>query len=337
MPDSSQAPSPALFFQTINAFQQTEALKAAIQLELFTAIAQGAGTPEAIGKACKASPRGIRVLCDHLVILGFLTKNGDQFALTPDSAAFLDTRSPAYLGASIQFLLSPRTTEGYQHLAEAVRKGGTALEQNSLDPDNPLWVDFARNMAPLMRMPADLLASMLKTDGNPKTRVLSLAAGHGLFEIALARQNPNAEVWAVDWANVLNVAQENAASAGVAERYHLIPGSALDVDFGSDYDLVIMANFISHFDPPTVLKLLRKVQASLKEGGRAVVMAFIPNEDRVSPPMAAGFGLIMFVSTPGGEAYTNSEYHKMFLDAGFRSTENRALTPTFFSVVIATK
>jgi 2-polyprenyl-3-methyl-5-hydroxy-6-metoxy-1,4-benzoquinol methylase len=330
------SPNPALFFQTLNAFQQTEAIKAAIQLELFTAIARGATTPEEIGVACKASSRGTRVLCDYLVILGFLTKSVNQYTLTPDSAMFLDTGSPAYIGSAMQFLLSARTVEGYRHLAEAVRKGGTALEQNSLDPENPLWVDFARNMAPIMRMPSELLAGILTAEGHP-TKVLSLAAGHGLFEIAIARQNPNAQVWAVDWANVLSVAQENAASAGVADRYHTIPGSALDVEFGTDFDIVLMVNFISHFDPSTIDNLLRKVHASLKQGGRAIVMAFIPNEDRVTPPMAAGFSLAMLASTPSGDAYTFSEYQAMFRKAGFNSVEQKPLPPTFFSVVIATK
>jgi 2-polyprenyl-3-methyl-5-hydroxy-6-metoxy-1,4-benzoquinol methylase len=331
------SPSPALFFQTINGFQQSEALRTAIQLELFTAIAAGAKTPEDIGAACKASPRGIRSLCDYLVVLGFLTKSTNQYALTPDSALFLDSRSPAYLGSATKFLLSPRSMEAFQRLTEAVRKGGTALEQHSLGPDNPLWVDFARNMAPLMRMPSEQLATMLKTGDDAKTKVLSLAAGHGLFEIAIARQNSHAEVWAVDWVNVLSVAQENAAAAGVAARYHTIPGSALDVNFGTDYDLVIMANFISHFDPTTVEGLLHKVHASLKATGRAVVMAFIPDEDRVTPPMAAGFGLIMLATTPSGDAYTFSEYQNMFRNAGFSSIEQRPLPPTFFSVVIATK
>jgi 2-polyprenyl-3-methyl-5-hydroxy-6-metoxy-1,4-benzoquinol methylase len=331
------SPNPALFFQTINAFQQTEALRAAIQLDLFTAIAQGANTAEEIGAACRASPRGTRVLCDYLVILGFLTKSGNQYTLTPDSALFLDSHSGAYIGSAMQFLLSPRIAEGYRHLAEAVRKGGTALDQNSLDPENPLWVDFARNMAPIMRMPSDLLARMLTAEGRSNPKVLSLAAGHGLFEVAIASQNANAEVWAVDWANVLTVAQENATAAGVADRYHTIPGSALDVNFGTDYDLVIMANFISHFDPATVEDLLRKVHASLMKGGRAVVMAFIPNEDRVTPPMAAGFALAMLASTPSGDAYTFSEYHKMFRNAGFGSVEQKPLAPTFFTVVIASK
>jgi 2-polyprenyl-3-methyl-5-hydroxy-6-metoxy-1,4-benzoquinol methylase len=333
----NSAPNPAHFFQTVNAFQQTEAIKAAIQLELFTAIAQGAKTPEDIGIACKASPRGTRVLCDYLVVLGFLTKSSDEYALTPDSAMFLDTRSPAYLGVAIRFLLSARSVEAFQHLTEAVRKGGTTLEQNSLDPENPLWVDFARNMAPIMRMPADLLAATLKGNDHGKLKVLSLAAGHGLFEIAIARQNPQAEVWAVDWANVLRVAQENAASAGVADRYHTIPGSALDVDFGVDFDIVLIVNFISHLDPATIDNLLRRVHASLRQGGCAVVMAFIPNEDRVTPPMAAGFSLVMLATTPSGDAYTFSEYQKMFRNAGFSAVEQHSLPPTFFSVVIATK
>jgi 2-polyprenyl-3-methyl-5-hydroxy-6-metoxy-1,4-benzoquinol methylase len=337
LPEPNVTPSPTLFFQTVNAFQQTEVMRAALQLDVFTAIAKGAQDAEAIATACKASARGMRVLCDYLVILGFVTKQNGMYSLTQDSAIFLDARSPAFIGSAIQFLLSPRRTEGFQHLAEAVRKGGTATPESSVDPENPMWVDFARSMAPVMKIPAESLATLLKEQGIRPRKVLSLAAGHGLFEIAIARQNPEAQVWAIDWANVLAVAQENAAAAGLADNYHVIPGSALDVDFGSGYDLALVINFISHFDVTTCENVLRKVYGSLNENGRAVVMAFVPNEDRVSPPMAAEFALSMLANTPAGDAYTYAEYQKMFSRAGFRSTEQQALPPTAFSVVTATK
>ena len=111
-----------------------------------------------------------------------------------------------------------------------------------------------------------------------KWKVLGLAVGHGLFEIALARHNANAEVWGVDWPNVLEVARENAAAAGVSGRYHTIPGSAFDVEYGNDYDLVMITNFLHHFDVPTCEKVLAKVRVALKPGGRAVILEFVPNE-----------------------------------------------------------
>ena len=147
-------PSPELFFSTLNAYQRTEALKAAIELELFTAIAKGNQTSETIAAACAASSRGVRILCDFLVVIGFLTKEADRYCLTQDSAFFLDRRSPAYLGGAIGFLLSPMTTERWTDLASVVRNGGAPdTEASTVTPEHPVWVEFARSMAPMMAMP----------------------------------------------------------------------------------------------------------------------------------------------------------------------------------------
>jgi SAM-dependent methyltransferase len=136
---------------------------------------------------------------------------------------------------------------------------------------------------------------------------------------------------------VLGVARENATKAGVAERYHTIPGSAFDVEYGQDYDLALVLNFLHHFDSTTCEKLLRKVHAALKPGGRAVLLEFVPNEDRVSPPLPASFSLMMLAATPGGDAYTFNELQQMFRNSGYRSSDLHPLPPTFFSVVIGQK
>src|SRR5207253_3604413 len=94
-------------------------------------------------------------------------------------------------------------------------------------------------------------------------KILDIAAGHGLYGLAFAKRNPKAEVTAVDWANVLEVAKENAQAAGVSDRYHTRAGSAFDVDYGNGYDLVLLTNFLHHFDPPTCEMLLRKVRSAL--------------------------------------------------------------------------
>jgi len=105
-------PTPERFFNTINAYQQTEAMKAALELGIFTTIAAGDTNATAIAKRCQCSERGVRILCDYLTIHGFLTKQGDQYALAPESVLFLDRRSPAYIGSAIDFLLTPRLREG---------------------------------------------------------------------------------------------------------------------------------------------------------------------------------------------------------------------------------
>jgi len=288
-PQASPQVSPALFFNTINSYQRTEALKAAIELGVFSAIAEGHTTATDLAKACAAAERGIRILCDFLVIMGFLSKEDGRYGLTPDSSMFLDKKSPAYLGGTIDFLLSPMLTGGFKDLTAAVRKGGTVMDQEgTVTPDHPVWVDFARAMAPMMALAAQMMAELVDPVANGELKVLDIAAGHGLFGLAFAKRNPKAEITALDWPNVLAVATENAAKAGVSDRHHLNPGSAFEVDYGSGFDLVLFTNFLHHFDPPTCEVLLRKAHAALAPGGRAVTLEFVPNDDRVSPPDVAG-------------------------------------------------
>ena len=127
---------------------------------------------------------------------------------------------------------------------------------------------------------------------------------------------------------MLEVAKENAQKAGVADGISTIEGSAFDVDFGSGYDLVLLTNFLHHFDPPTCETLLRKVRAALADGGRAVTLEFVPNEDRVTPPESAGFSMVMLAGTPSGDAYTFAELERMFANAGFSRSTIHPLPPT---------
>jgi ubiquinone/menaquinone biosynthesis C-methylase UbiE len=312
-------------------------LRGAIELDLFTAIAEGNTSVEAIAKRIQASEKGTRVLCDYLTIDGLLTKQDRHYGLTTDSAAFLNRHSPAYMGTVARFLGNPLLTVGFNDIAAVVRKGGTLHDEGTVEPENPIWVEFAHSMAPMMRMPAQLIAKIIGDEVPGECKVLDIAAGHGLFGVAVATHNPKSQIVAVDWAPVLAVAQENAEKAGVASRHSKIPGSAFDVDFGTGYNAVLITNFLHHFDVPTNESLLRKVHAAVAPGGMVVTLEFIPNEDRVTPAMDAGFSMMMLGSTPHGDAYTFPEYDRMFGNAGFARNEMRELAPTPQRVIVSYK
>src|SRR4029079_6252053 len=262
----------------------------------------------------------------------------NAYGLTLDSSVFLDKRSPAYLGGATEFLCDPNLTAGSKDIAGAVRTGGTTLQNDgTIAPDNDIWVNFARAMAPMMAMPAQLMANLVDPSADQKLKILDIAAGHGLYGITFAARNKQAEVTALDWKAVLEVAKENAEKMGVADRYKTIEGSAFDVEFGTGYDLVLLTNFLHHFDAPTNETLLRKVHAALADGGRAVTLEFVPNDDRVTPPDAAGFSMMMLVGTPSGDAYTFAELERMSANAGFSRSTVHPLPPSIQSVVISEK
>jgi 2-polyprenyl-3-methyl-5-hydroxy-6-metoxy-1,4-benzoquinol methylase len=318
-------------FDALNAYQQTMALKGAVELDIFTHIADGAVTAAEIATRCQATERGVRTLCDFLTIHGLLTKSDFKYGLTPDAAAFLNRHSPAYMGAAAKFLAHPRHLAHFQDVAAAVRKGGS-LDSGNMGPDDPVWVEFAESMGEMVGSVSKLVAPIVTKLAHPK-KVLDIAAGHGLFGIEVALLNPDAEVVATDWKNVLQVASRNAAKAGIASQYRTIPGSAFDVDFGSGYDLVLLPNFLHHFDPPANVKLIKKIRAAMKPGGLVATVEEVPNEDRVSPPIAV-FSMMMLCSTPAGDAYTFRELEAMFREAGFSETTLQHLEPSFTTLLL---
>ncbi len=333
---NQSAPSPALLFDTINAYQRTATIKAAIELDVFIAMADAPATAEIIATHCHASPRGIRILCDYLTVLGFLTKSDNQYALTLDSAMFLNRKSPAYAGGTLKFLLSNEIKGAFDHFTEAARKGGTAQSQHgTVAPEHPVWISFARSMGPLMVPAAAGLADLMALDQNRPAKVLDISASHGMWGIAFATRNPKAQLVALDWAPVLEVGRENARAAGVADRFSTIAGSAFDVEFGSDYNVVLVPNFLHHFNAADCVRFLKKAHAALRPGGAVAIVEFVPNPDRITPPAAAGFSLIMLATTPEGDAYTFAEYSDMLAQAGFNPPSVHTLPASMNVAVIA--
>jgi ubiquinone/menaquinone biosynthesis C-methylase UbiE len=334
-----QKPTAERVMEAFRGYQRTAAMKAAIELDLFTIIGDGKSTVPDIAAAARASERGIRILCDHLAVQGFLNKSGAAYTLAPDAQLFLDRKSPSCINdAAFGFFASAEVMHSFGSLAAAVRNGGTAAEgQGMMDPNDPLWVDFAVSMVNVQRPMAHGLAKVLNAEAGSPWKVLDVASGHGLFGVTLAAKNPNAEVYSQDWESVLAVAQKNADAAGVTARFHKIPGDAFQVDLGSDYDLVLLTNFLQLLDVAAIEVFLKKIFRVLKSGGRVITLGFIPNEDRISPLGPAVFSLMMLATTPGGDAYTFSDYDRMFRAAGFARAELVALPNAPQQLIISTK
>jgi len=330
--------SPDLFFDTITAYQKTAALKAAIDLDVFTALAGKPADAKSIARVCKADARGMRILCDFMTVQGFLEKKRDRYSLAPVSATFLSRKSPAYAGGAAEFLLSDHLTSAFQKLTESVRRGGTAQsERGSMEPEHPMWITFARAMGGMMYPASQALAGLLGLNPKRETKTLDVAAGHGVWGISVAQKYPKARVVALDWASVLQVAEENAKAAGVADRFSTIAGSAFDAPLGKDYDAVLIPNFLHHFNEKECIRFLKRAHGALRPGGRVAIVEFVPNPDRVTPPQAAGFSLVMLATTAEGDAYTFEEYARMLKAAGFKKPTAHPLPASMNQALIAVK
>ena len=238
------------------------------------------------------------------------------------------------MGSAIDFYAAPEILRlVLDDPVSYVRHGGSPGLAH-LAPDHPVWLRFAKAMSSTARLAAKRAAVYLAGGRAPPAKVLDLAAGHGFYGIELAKAFPEAIVTAVDWPSVLKLATANASGAGVSERFRTVAGDAFEVDWGGEFDLVILANFLHHFSPDVCATILRKVKSSLSAQGRACTVDFVPDDDRAGSRTHAMFAFLMLATTPGGDAYTLNELDGIAKAAGFRGATARPLRPTPQSLVM---
>ena len=321
-------------YEAALAYQKTAALVAAIKLDIVSIVGEGCATSDALASETAASSRGIRILCDFLTVMGVLAKEEGAYSVTEAGKRYLDPSSPGWMGSSIDFYAAPEILRlVLDDPVSYVRNGGSPGLAN-LSPDHPVWLKFAKAMSSAARLAAKRAAVHLARHDGRAAKVLDVAAGHGFYGIELAKAFPEAVVTAVDWPSVLELACANAKDAGVAERYRVVPGNAFEVNWGGEFDLVILANFLHHFSQEECATVLRKVRSSLSPQGRACTVDFVPEDDRARTPTHAMFAFLMLATTPGGDAYTLAELDEIAKKAGFRGATARPLRPTPQSLVM---
>lgn len=316
---NTDTPNPGLVIDTLNAFQKSAALKGAIDLELFSKIGTDVLTAAQIADRCQTDLRATRILCDFLVVNGFLTKEDLTYRLNATSSTFLDIRSPKYLGSIAKFIQSPDLQHAFSDVASLLRRGHTSLpDKGTVSNDYEGWVEFAQSMVPMMMSAALFMGDWVAKNFHGEGELLDVAAGHGMFGIQASTRNSKLKVTALDWEQVLQVAKENVARAGLESQFTWLGGDAFEVQLPENrYDLVMLTNFLHHFSFDRNVAFLKKIRRTLRLGGRVLTLEFVPDENRITPPAPATFALTMLATTPDGDAYTFSEYQRMGEQAGF--------------------
>lgn len=309
-------------------YQKTAAMKAAIKLDIFTKIGNDCLSADQIAEITGASLRGVRILCDFLCVIGLLEKSTNLYNLSLDAKRFLDRKSPHCLAGIIDFYASPEIVSLIMNDPPSYVITGGASGLSNLSPENPVWVKFAQAMVPFASVTAKRTAAFISKKSINPHKVLDIAAGHGLFGIEVANVISDASVMAIDWANVLEVAKGNAELAGLSDRYKTTSGNAFEVDWGNNYDLILLPNILHHFDQDGCVHLLGKAKDALSIDGSVFLIDIMPNPDRVSPPEQAAFAFLMLATTPQGDAYTCAEYETMAGAAGLTLADSMQLLPT---------
>jgi ubiquinone/menaquinone biosynthesis C-methylase UbiE len=318
------SPTPDRILQFVWGYAPPIIISSATRHKLFDALEGGSQTAEQVAARTGTSPRSVRRVLNALVGLQLLNKvNSDQYSLTPDSAAFLVSTKPGYLGGMLQHVghdLIPR----WMNLPETVKTGKPARSVNEQEGAE-FFEQLVVGLFPMNFMAARALGQHLNVANTTNLKILDVAAGSGVWGLGVAEQAPNSTVTAADWANVLEVTKRFASQHKMADRFSYIAGDLRTVDFGSGYNLAILGHILHSEGEPAARDLLKKMYRALAPGGRIAIAEFLVNPERTGPPMPLFFAVNMLVNTDMGDTFSFPEISSWLTDAGFKNA--RAFEP----------
>ncbi|MFZ2084149.1 MAG: methyltransferase [Candidatus Sulfotelmatobacter sp.] len=296
--------------QMIRGYMPSRCILTALELDIFTAVGDGANA-EQIGARIHANARAVAMLLNALVALGLLSKSGDDYKNTVESARFLVQGSKDNHRNGL--LHTANIWHRWSTLTDAVRTG-TRIPVDY--DDTPEWTrNFIAGMQRNAKARAPLVVKALGTAG--VRRILDLGGGSGAYSIAFAKACPDVQCEILDIPEVVPLTSEYVSQAGVSAQVSLRAGDMLQDDFSSGYDL-IMLNAICHmFSEEQNQDIFRRAHQALARNGRLVVQDFILNPDKTGPQHAALFSLNMLVATEAGASYSELEYTNWMNAAGF--------------------
>ncbi|MFX0202118.1 MAG: methyltransferase dimerization domain-containing protein [Candidatus Hodarchaeota archaeon] len=333
---SEESVTPDIIFEMFNGIWVTAVLKAGVALDIFTRIAEGYETVDAIAKNTETSRRGTRILLNALCGLELLTKTEDRYNLTPVTNKFLVKGKETYIGG-FSSAIPLAHWEAFGKMAEAVKKGTPVFD--FISHESEAWEEVALSLIPLGVPVAQALCKILGIgeEGRTALKVLDVACGSGVYGYILLQQDPRARVVGLDRQNVLNVAWTVAQSMGVADRVIHRAGDILTMEYGdTEFDIAIVSHILQGFGPIKGRSILKKVYEALVPEGMVVINDFVADEERFKKKYPLLFATYMLLVTPEGDTYTFSEF-KTWLEAiGFENVTEHDVTGES-SLIIATK
>jgi (2Fe-2S) ferredoxin/predicted O-methyltransferase YrrM len=296
--------------QMIRGYMPSRCILTALELDIFTAVGDGANA-ERVGSRIHANARAVGMLLNALVALRLLSKSGDDYKNTAESARFFVQGSKDNHRNGLLHMAN--IWHRWSTLTDAVRLG----TRIPIDRDTtPEWThDFIAAMQRNAKDRAPHVMQALGTGG--VRRILDLGGGSGAYSIAFAKACPEIRCEILDLPEVVPLTAEYVRQAGVSAQVSLRAGDMLRDDFGSGYD-IIMLNAICHmFSEEQNRDIFRRARQALAPHGRLIVQDFILNADKTGPQQAALFSLNMLVATEAGASYSELEYTRWMKSAGF--------------------
>jgi SAM-dependent methyltransferase len=303
-----------------NAYKQSQLLFTAVEGDVFSLLE----SPTSAGSVAQArgwSEHGTTLLLDALVALGLVTKQDGLYRNSPAAAACLVPGKPAYQGAIIRH--TQNSWEPWSRLPEAVRTGTGIVHGRQRDPRELRDFILGMNNIAMLSAP-DLLEHV---DIAPFRHLLDLGGGPGTYTITFLQANPNLRATLMDFPDVVEIAREQVAAAGMEDRVDFLKGDGTSDALGAGYDLILVSNVVHILGPDENAALIKKCFDALEPGGMLLLKDFFTDPGHTGPPYSLIFAVHMLLHTEAGRTYSTDEVRAWTDAAGFAEGELKTLTP----------
>lgn len=335
MAEASSLPNPALLMQIALAHRSSAVLFAAVNLDVFSLLAEGPLTSQEVARRAGAAPEATRLLLEACVAEGLLTGGAGTFANTPVADAFLVRGRPAFSASGFKY--AEDLYPAWGRLGDLVRSGRPPMPPETILGDDP---DKTRHFVYAMHERARGIGSVLAhlVDLKGRRRLLDVGGGPGTYSASLVQQTPGLTSTVLDVPGVLKVTRELIDASGVADRITLMPGDYLTSPFGSGYDVALLSGMMHRETPDNCRLLLKKTFDALEPGGLAIVSdVFFDDDAKRTPLFAIYFALNMMLTSAEGSAHARTEMAAWMREIGYVDVQTRELPkPNPHTLVLGT-
>jgi ubiquinone/menaquinone biosynthesis C-methylase UbiE len=305
--------------------------------KVFDVLQNGSKTVDQVKKETRASARGLRAIMDALVGLELLKKDRQsRYSLTAESRAFLISKMPGTLAGFFGSIL-PVMVSRWLGLTDIVRGGRPAVAVNLESEGTEFFSQLVETIIPMSYASAQKLSDHLKVaNAKNEMRAIDLAAGSGIWGIALAQKSPRLRVTAVDWAGMIPTTKRITKKFSVRDRFDFIDGDLLEANFGNGYEIATLGHILHSEGEERSQQLLKKVFRALTSGGTIAIAEWLVNDDRTKPLPSLMFSVQMLVNTEKGDTFSFNQIKSWLEEAGFKKVR-KLEAPGPSPLILATK
>ena len=322
-------PNPSHIMQVGTGFWASKTLLSAVELELFTHLGDEAMTGEEVGERLSLHPRAIYDFLDTLVALQFLERDGDggdgRYRNTAETAAFLNKRSPAYIGGILE-MFNARTYRFWGDLTEALQTG---KPQNEIKhTGKPMFEELYSDPARLEQFMDAMQGASLgnfqalaeKFDFSKYDTLCDVGGAAGQLSMIVARRHPHIRCTTLDLPVVAPIAERAIAAAELTDRVIVASG-----DFFADpfpqADVIAMSQILHDWNLDGKMDLIRAAYEALPDGGAFVAIEHLIDDARRENAFGLMMSLNMLIEFGDAFDYTGSDFAGWCREVGFREVE----------------